>query len=904
MFCFESTMPEIIGLSKSISGFDPRSIGGCVTWLDGKDPTTIFSDQAGTTPATVSGPARYWKDKSGQGNHFSNKSASTSYYPTYQSTNSIYIANTGGSGAPYYTASTYVCMQSINAYFTFPYYSIFAVISTAGVTSTPGLQTIFQVSRSSSSESRSPQWGVGGSFAIGSSNYASWTFSTSRWSSGDYNGSSQNEHPAANTVTVMGHTSGALSNVTYVSGVGGSSATGVSYVPWTTGAVAPYIGGGATDNRWMTGYFYEVLVYNSELTTAQRQEVEGYLSWKWGVQSALQTTHPFKSIAPLSRYFNPVDIPGCALWLDGADKSTITGGITSINDKANGVTFSTTGSVKATTLGSNGSLSFLGSGYLSGSVNSLLVGTSFVVFKATAANNGYYPFFTWSDSGLTLPAFGYVPGGSTIAPYTTNSGAGTPSNTATIGNTYLASYSWSGTTTAVGINGATPTSGTQGAYSSTSTVMLIGYDSGYYTTVNIGEIILYNSILTTSQRQQVEGYLASKWGLTLPSSNTLYAIPPSAVAQFTPPNIYGCALWLDAADTAATGTGTTLTTWTDKSGYGANATANTAISIISNAINGCSVLNFTNTQWLSGNINIVGTTFTIFSVFNMNSNSAFAARIIALGVSGLNDYSSSVYVGILRQSSSNMGPYRNGVYTSSVVPYSTNVIHTTYLDGVNQYVYTNGGTVSSNASTGNFAVSNYEIAANTNTGDAGGPFYGYIGEVIVYNTVLGSQQRQQVEGYLSSKWGIALPSNHPYYKFSPSHEIAGTGYITPSNISGLIVWNRADNLAVGNGSAVGTWSNYGNASGPTITCSGTQSNAVLNGLSVVNFTTSQSWTATSGSLTLSSYTLIYVSRQTPSTYGRVLQSATGNQIHGYWAVNNQVWYTEGWLVSSGPPADA
>jgi hypothetical protein len=434
--------------------------------------------------------------------------------------------------------------------------------------------------------------------------------------------------------------------------------------------------------------------------------------------------------------------------------------------------------------------------------------------------------------------------------------------------------------------------------------MWIAYDNGSYTTTNIGEIILYNAVLTTAQRQQVESYLAWKWGLTLPSSNTLYAIPPSAVAQFTPPNIYGCALWLDAADTAATGTGSTLTTWTDKSGYGSNATANRGISIVSNAINGCSVLSFTNTQWLSGNINIVGTTLTVFSVFNMNSSSQASARIISLGVSGTDDYNNNAYIGISRQSSSNMGPYRNGTYTQSVTPYSTNVIHTTYLDGTNQYVYTSGGTVSSNTSSGNFAVSNYEIASSTNTGDPNAPFYGYIGEVIVYNTLLGSQQRQQVEGYLSSKWGIALPSNHPYYKFSPSHEIAGTGYITPSNISGLIVWNRADNLAVGNGSAVGTWSNYGNASGPTITCSGTQSNAVLNGLSVVNFTTSQSWTATSGSLTLSSYTLIYVSRQTPSTYGRVLQSATGNQIHGYWAVSNQAWYTEGWLNGSYLPADA
>jgi hypothetical protein len=45
----------------------------------------------------------------------------------------------------------------------------------------------------------------------------------------------------------------------------------------------------------------ELLVYNSSITTNERQEVEGYLAWKWGLNySQLNTGHPFKFITPLN----------------------------------------------------------------------------------------------------------------------------------------------------------------------------------------------------------------------------------------------------------------------------------------------------------------------------------------------------------------------------------------------------------------------------------------------------------------------------------------------------------------------------------------------------------------------------------------------------------------------------
>ena len=45
-------------------------------------------------------------------------------------------------------------------------------------------------------------------------------------------------------------------------------------------------------------YTHEILVYNRVLITFQRQQMEGYLAWKWGLQANLPANHPFKNAPP------------------------------------------------------------------------------------------------------------------------------------------------------------------------------------------------------------------------------------------------------------------------------------------------------------------------------------------------------------------------------------------------------------------------------------------------------------------------------------------------------------------------------------------------------------------------------------------------------------------------------
>jgi hypothetical protein len=53
------------------------------------------------------------------------------------------------------------------------------------------------------------------------------------------------------------------------------------------GAVAP-----------MNANLHELVVCNTDLNTLNRQKMEGYLAWKWGLQGNLPAGHPYKSAPP------------------------------------------------------------------------------------------------------------------------------------------------------------------------------------------------------------------------------------------------------------------------------------------------------------------------------------------------------------------------------------------------------------------------------------------------------------------------------------------------------------------------------------------------------------------------------------------------------------------------------
>jgi hypothetical protein len=87
---------------------------------------------------------------------------------------------------------------------------------------------------------------------------------------------------------------GTLQSTTFTNGGVANIATDA--FGYTLGAIRTT--GGATLSLTFDGFMNEVIVYLIEPTRNQRQNVEGYLAWKWGLQGSLPANHPFKNWPP------------------------------------------------------------------------------------------------------------------------------------------------------------------------------------------------------------------------------------------------------------------------------------------------------------------------------------------------------------------------------------------------------------------------------------------------------------------------------------------------------------------------------------------------------------------------------------------------------------------------------
>jgi hypothetical protein len=71
--------------------------------------------------------------------------------------------------------------------------------------------------------------------------------------------------------------------------------TGVYYAD---NATAIYIGTRGDSLTRLTASVAEVIVYSTTPTATQRQQIEGYLAWKWGLVASLPASHPYKNYPP------------------------------------------------------------------------------------------------------------------------------------------------------------------------------------------------------------------------------------------------------------------------------------------------------------------------------------------------------------------------------------------------------------------------------------------------------------------------------------------------------------------------------------------------------------------------------------------------------------------------------
>ena len=638
---------------------------------------------------------------------------------------------------------------------------------------------------------------------------------------------------------------------TFNSGTGTLTTNSSNVNTYNKYAIGGMLNTTATVPTSFNGKVFEYLVFNNALTSAQRQQIEGYLANKWGLSGY------YFSILPLS-------IPGCQLWLDAADQSSMTfsgSNITQWNDKSGNGRNATvaSGKIAATYSTTLNAVNFTTSttGYITSYPANPTNETMFVVFRnpsPSLTNN----LLIGGPTGARSLGAGYTNSGGASTSSVGNLNnrvawlASTPNTTYTAGTTALTRSHFTATSNSISLNGGTPVSGGSPNFSNGTTTYL-GVDttasSPYHYLGFAMEIIFYNSVLNTSQIQQVESYLTNKWGITttaiyprLPTTNPYYSIRPH-LRVFQPSDISGCQLWLDAADdsTLTLQAGNKVSAWLDKSSNAfvmSNATTLTQPTYVTSGWNGSYPAvqvdgagsgqhNFLSNAAFNG-FNTAA--WDIYAVVKHSVGSTTGANygalmwidpdgtfiIIAAGIGG------SSYTTL-----SNFGwqhaPLPGPVTTQSPYlyqAYSTGTAFGRRLNGVVPGLSEQVRAYTGVARTGTYPF----FLANPSGGWA--TCTTHFGEMMMFNRTLSDPERLQIEGYLSTKWGLTQTS------------FSSTAF-NPTSITGCQLWFDASDTAsltpssITTGTKVSQWNdksgNFRHMSNSTAASQPTYSTSNFNG---------------------------------------------------------------------------
>jgi Concanavalin A-like lectin/glucanases superfamily/Glycine rich protein len=618
------------------------------------------------------------------------------------------------------------------------------------------------------------------------------------------------------------------SNYTYANGTVGTAvaATGsFSYSLYNIGRTA---GSSLVVDSVFLGNISEVIVYNTLLTTFQRQQVEQYLGSKWGITGKATT---FSYTGAAQTYTVPLGVNQLNVYLWGA-------GGQGNPDRI----YSTYGAAGAMVQGTIN--------VTAGQTITVVVGGGGIDARANTYGGGGHGFYVdlwYGGAGGGRSAIQLVSG----TDYVTAAGGGGAGGgskggaggltTGSVGGTSPGGDGGGGTQTAggqgggqvggpnaaghPGVNGSLYTGGNGSidSYAGGGGGGYYGGGGGGYGGGGGGSSLLSN--LSLIPGTSVFGYVSSDGnlapnttsiyyangagkggsnvsgsgnGYANPGSNGLVVIVPVILPStpifnqpFQPTSVQGCALWLDSADTSTTlGPTTAMTQWSDKSGNSRNLTSNTGstlysagqyVQLNSSIMSVSSKVDLTNVTW------IILAQAPTAGQFNQPAFSAFG------NVSGQANYQSTCGFGLYLDTNSPVkyrvyGQYNSGAAGASISN-STTAIQS-------QCIIVN--TISSTGSINSYV--NGVLSASSASATRTTPAYGFtiggegylgslatyttsvkINEIVVYNSVLNDGQRQQVEGYLAQKWKIAssLPTTHPFYKSIPYSISPGVSTYTP-----------------------------------------------------------------------------------------------------------------------------
>jgi hypothetical protein len=237
-----------------------------------------------------------------------------------------------------------------------------------------------------------------------------------------------------------------------------------------------------------------------------------------------------------------------------------------------------------------------------------------------------------------------------------------------------------------------------------------------------------------------------------------------------PTNYPSLQLWLDASDASSTTlSGTSVTTWMDKSGTGHNATnATTGEPIIATnatlAGTGASagrVVRFNGSSTIlgvTGNLTfLAGVPYTIIAMEVANNNGATASYYIGTDPTGTDR---ALQIGYRSQNDFTLAQYGDDFdYTGATFTYPQARMWTCKANNGGaggRAIYLNGASVATSANTAVLGTpTGGYIGASFGRGEH---YNGDLAEILVYTNALTDVQRSNIENYLVYKWTAGMPS--------------------------------------------------------------------------------------------------------------------------------------------------
>lgn len=758
--------------SKNRWPFDPRNIPGCALWLDAADANVLFQDTAGTTPAISNGTGvALWKDKSSNANNLLQSNI----------VNRPAVTTTNGRNS-----QPAVQFTSANSHFM----NLCATKLPAGANPA----TMFFVARPTIANT------TAGIFIMGNSsgqNYSVYTLGAGaalRASAGTA-GSVISDSTSNFSNYIMGCIAFGPTFNGYRNSTVFDTSTGLS-ITLTTGTEFGFLGS-LSNASYFSGQIAEIICYSNVLSEPQRQIVEGYLSWKWALNADLATCNVYFTRAPSSRYINPLDISGCRLWLDGADTTTLFSNTSGTNvsvsgdrialwrDKSGAFNHASQATVSnrptAISNAQNGQwvVNFAGGGtpsYFSLSATMLPTGSNpvsyfFVTYTGSTATG---VFVSIGSNTLGRANQIYYSGATAVLNADIN-GTGVIADTnSNLSNYVTGGVSFSATTINAWRNGTAFTGAPPAITLNTlTTFAYLGTQSaGANNNFNgrMAELLAYDRVLSSNERRAIEGYLGWKWNLAPSLTAHPFQTLTPATPAFNPRNVSGCQLWLDGADPANMTFSNTsnILTWKDKSGFGRDASSvgvGRAIYTANNTMNGYTAPFFSNAQYYTPAFTWSPTgDITLFTLIRQTGTvTQNTDWIVAPNYQDFDMYlagSGGCNVNVVTGGVAAVNNYNTGFNASSyTIPFVACITVTAAPTSVRTGIM-NGATYPSSNTGANTLNTSLALRVSANPTAC----IGYVCELVLYNTVLSTADRQRVEGYLTQKWGMLanLSAGHPY----------------------------------------------------------------------------------------------------------------------------------------------